>query len=329
MRTNKQHDILNLLKETDKHISGEEIARALKISRSAVWKHIHILQEEGYSIDAHTRLGYRLISVPDRLTPDEIKYGLATDFIGKKIHYYTKTESTNTVASNLALNGAPEGTLVIAEEQSGGRGRLDRKWLSRAYDNILMSLIFRPQLPAAEVFSITMLCSVAIVRAITKTTGLLTLIKWPNDIYINNKKIAGILTELSADQDRVNYVITGIGLNVNYDTNAYPEIRDIATSISSVTGQRTSRIELLRSILEEIEECYLMLRSGNRACIRTEWNKNSLIIGKQVQIISANSIDEGIADSIDDDGSLLLIGTDGVKKKIYCGDVSLRMNGKL
>lgn len=299
----------------------------MKISRAAVWKHVRLLREEGYSIDAQSRLGYTLVSVPDILTPAEIKYGLKTDFIAKEIQYYIKTESTNTDAANLALKGASDGTLVIAEEQTGGRGRLDRRWLSRAYDNLLMSLIFRPKLIPQEVFWITMLCSVAIVMAIKKTMDLKTLIKWPNDIYLNDKKIAGILTELSADQDRVNYVITGIGLNVNYDTNAYPEIRDIATSISCVTGQKASRIGLLQSILEEIEKYYLMLKNGNRAGIRSEWIQNSLIIGKHIRIISADSAEEGIADTIDEDGSLILIDNTGKKKKIYCGDVSLRMNG--
>ncbi len=262
---------------------------------------------------------------PGKINPAEIKNGLKNVSIGQEIVYFRKTESTNKEAKKLADKGAGEGTLVVAEEQSKGRGRLNRSWISAPYENILMSLVFRPALPPSKIFSLTMIASIAIVKAIKKTTGLKTKIKWPNDIYYNNKKLAGILTELNANRNKINYAIVGIGLNVNFDPNKYPEIKEIATSLYEETGKIISRNKLLQTILIEIEKEYNSLKKGKINRIRKEWNKYSLVTGKPVIVFSEGYSEEGIAESIAEDGSLILIKSNGEKKNILCGDVSLRL----
>ncbi|MBN2401452.1 MAG: biotin--[acetyl-CoA-carboxylase] ligase [Spirochaetes bacterium] len=264
-------------------------------------------------------------SVPDKMNPDMIRSGLKTAFIGQSIVYSTKTESTNKDAKELAEKGAREGTLVITEEQAKGRGRLNRSWVSAPHENILISLIFRPALPPSKLFSLTMITSIAIVKAIRKTTGLKTKIKWPNDIYYNNKKLAGILTELNVGRNQINYAIVGIGLNVNADMNKFPEIKEIATSLFNETGKIISRNELLKEILFKLEKKYNLLKDGKNNRIRKNWNKYSLVTGRHVTVFSEGYSEEGIADSIAEDGSLILLKSNGEKKNILCGDVSLRI----
>ena len=322
---NRGEEVLILLKDTDGFISGEKIASQLNITRTAVWKQISRLRKEGFQIDAHPRLGYSLVLCPDRLLPSEIRDGIKTSLIGSEISYYEKIESTNAIAKNMAMNGAKEGTLVIAEEQTRGRGRLNREWLSPAYSNILMSLIFRPNLQAAKAFSMIMLTSVAIVRAIHGTTSLVAQIKWPNDIYLNNKKLGGILTEFNAEQDKVNFIVVGAGLNVNFDPCLYPEIKDSATSLKKVLGKEVKRAVLLRSILEEIERGYSAFNRGCISQLRSEWDSHSLVTGRHVRIHSLDNVEEGIVESIDDDGCLILRDINGNTKRILSGDVSLRV----
>ena len=318
-------EVLRFLKNTKGYVSGEKIAEELNVSRAAVWKRIGRLKKEGFLIDAEPRLGYRLLIPPDKLLPMEIKDGLRTDYIGQEIIYCPKTESTNIIARNLAIEGAVEGTLVIAEEQTKGRGRLDRSWISPAGKNILMSLIFRPEFFPRQVFFLTMLSSLSVIRAIKRITSLEAHVKWPNDIYMEYKKMGGILTEFSAEQDRVNYVIIGMGINVNFDPSLFPEIRDIATSISRVHKKDVSRIDLLRAILEEMERGYYALKQDRIDEIREEWDKCSLIKGREVIITSFDSIIEGIAESMDEDGCLIIRERRGQRIKIVSGDVSLRL----
>ena len=315
-----------MLKDARGSVSGESIARELNISRAAVWKQICRLRKEGFHIDAQTKLGYCLVSQPDKLTPMEIRDGLKTFIMGKEVSYHPKTESTNVIAKNLAMEGAMEGTLVIAEEQTKGRGRLNRNWRSSPGKDILMSLIFRPDIQAQRVFPLTMLTSLAIVKAIAGVTGLTPQIKWPNDIYVDNRKLGGILTEFSAEQDRVNYVVVGVGLNVNSSPSNHPEIGDIAVSLKDVLGKEIPRIELLRPILEEIEKGYNCLRQGKVSYIRSEWNTYSLVTGKPVRIISFDTVEEGIAEYVDGDGCLVIRDGEGRRKRILSGDVSLRID---
>jgi BirA family transcriptional regulator, biotin operon repressor / biotin---[acetyl-CoA-carboxylase] ligase len=261
----------------------------------------------------------------EKIDPVNIKNQLNTSFIGREIHYYEKIDSTNKIAKDFANKNANEGALFITEEQTKGRGRLNRNWQSQPYSNILMSLIFRPALHPSKIFSLTMISSIALVNAIMKMSGLTTKIKWPNDIYYNNKKLAGILTELKADKNKVSYAIVGIGLNVNSDLSEDPALKDIATSLYNETGKIISRNELLIVILSEIEQWYNSLNQGRFEDIRREWNDHSLVLGKPVVVYSDNYKEEGIALSIADDGSLIIQKNNGEQKKIICGDVSLRL----
>lgn len=317
--------VLKLLRKTDGYISGEDIAQKLNISRAAVWKQIEKLKKEGFSITASPGTGYFFISPPDKLIPVEIKNGLDTSCIGQNIYYYQQTESTSQIAKKLAMDGIDDGSIVVAEDQTKGRGRLSRQWISPAYENILMSVILFPEIQPVKIFSVTMMASLAIAKGIEKNTGLKAMIKWPNDIYINWKKTAGILTEFNAQQDMVNYVVIGIGINVNFDPATYPEIEDTSTSLFKELGKKISRVGLLRSILKEMEKGYHLIKHGNFSEIHNEWNKYSLITNMPVKIISFDTVEEGIAESVELDGSLNL-NQNGKIKKIICGDLSLRLN---
>ncbi len=261
----------------------------------------------------------------DLLKPELIKKGLRTRFIAEHIHYFEITDSTNTIAMDLAKKGAQDGTLIVTEEQIRGRGRLGREWLSAPYNSLIMSLIFKPNIEPSQLYYITMLSSIAVVNAVKRTAGISAGIKWPNDIYINNKKVAGILTELFINKESETIVVVGIGLNVNVDTSIYPEIREIATSMSIETDTEISRVRLLRKILEETERGYVLLKKEEFKQIRDEWNDRSIIFGKKVKIIEGDTVKEGLAEYIDEEGSLMIINKNGKREKIVCGDVSLRI----
>ncbi|MBL0702041.1 MAG: biotin--[acetyl-CoA-carboxylase] ligase, partial [Desulfosarcina sp.] len=308
-------------------VSGESIARELNISRAAVWKRIEKLRKEGFKIDAHPKSGYLLTASPDKLIPEEMENELQETIFSKKIVFYKKLESTNLTAKRLAVDGALEGTVVITEEQTMGRGRLNRKWLSPPERNILFSIIFRPKFLFSQLFSLTMLTSLSIVKAIEKITGLNPMIKWPNDIYLGRLKAGGILTEFNGEHDQINFVVVGVGLNVNFDPSLSDEIQNIATSISKELGEKISRIKLLCAILKEIEKYYSLICKNKLHQIHQEWNNYSLVTGKPVTITSFNSTENGIAESVDADGSLVFRDLDGKRKKIVCGDVSLGITG--
>ena len=320
--------VLQLLKKTDGYISGENIAKKLDISRAGVWKHVKKLKKDGFSIKSSPGKGYSFLSSPDKLIPAEIKDGLATSAMGQNIYYYEETESTNLIAKKLAMEGAPDGSIVVAEEQTKGRGRLSREWISPACENILISLILFPKIQPPQVFSATMLASLAIIKGIEQNTGLKAMIKWPNDIYINWKKTAGILTEFNAQQDMVSYVVIGIGINVNFDPAPYPEINDISTSLFKELGKKVSRVNLLQSILEEMEKGYLLINQGNFSEIHNQWNRYSLVKNMPVEIRSFDSVEKGVAESVNIDGSLNLRDQQGKIKKIVCGDLSLGFDRK-
>lgn len=260
------------------------------------------------------------------LDPALIKKGLGNRIAGRNIHHYPVADSTNTIAAGLAKKGAEEGTVVLADVQTAGRGRLGREWISASGKNLLFSIIFRPDIKQSELFSVTMIASIAIVKAIRKTLHLKAGIKWPNDIYINGKKAAGILTELELKGDLVDFVVVGIGLNVNFDTSIYPDISDTATSLLKEKGHEISRIILIKSILREVEKWYRALKKGKKEGIRKQWLKHSIVTDRKVKIISSGNEEEGIACSIDDDGALIIVDEKGNSKRILSGDVTLRFN---
>jgi biotin-[acetyl-CoA-carboxylase] ligase BirA-like protein len=261
----------------------------------------------------------------DQIDINVIKKRLRTRVIGRTIIYYDKTVSTNVDAIRLAGNGAEEGTVVIADEQTGGRGRFDRAWLSPAGKNILLSVILRPRLDPSRLFQLTMIASLAVVHAIGEVAGIVSMIKWPNDVYIGHRKVCGILTEMGLNDRSLSYAVVGMGINVN----AHPELTGKnevqATSIAGELGRKISRSAIVCALLAEMDRRYRMLAEGEGAAIRSDWIRLSLILGKPVMVSDAGRSIEGVAESFDEDGCLILQAGDGSRKKITSGDVTLRI----
>jgi BirA family biotin operon repressor/biotin-[acetyl-CoA-carboxylase] ligase len=320
-------EILTHLREhPSDFLSGEEISRRLKVSRTAVWKRMKRLRALGYEIEASTRSGYRLVRSPDLLTPSEIKPMLKTNWMGKKIHYFPTLDSTNSKAYQLALNGAEEGELVIAESQEEGRGRLGRSWFSPPFLNLYLSIILRPKIPPHQAPLITLMAAVATAEAIWKFSGLAPLIKWPNDILLRDRKIAGLLNEIQSEMDRIHFVILGIGINLNMDAKMFStEIRNVATSLKRETGEMVSRKDFIQTLLQELEDWYtIFLKEGRVPAVLEAWRKWAQIKGKPVKVTSFGETLVGVAVDIDSDGALILETMSGEKRRVVAGDVEYR-----
>jgi len=309
------------------YVSGEEIAKALNVSRTAVWKHIHELKQAGYAIESHSRSGYCLLETPDLLLPNEIKNGLQTRVLGREIKYYKDVQSTNNEAKELAAKGAAEGMIVVSEAQNSGRGRLLRGWYSPENQGIWFSVILRPAFLPQEAPKCTLMAAVAIVKAVKKISGLDVGIKWPNDILYEGKKLVGILTEMSAEMDGINYIVIGMGINVNIQQTEFPEeVAGIATSLSILKGEKLSRVTLLQAILAELEELYDQVQRQGFAQVLAEWKKYSVTLGQEVNVIGIKETFSGTAVDIDSDGALLVRTPDEIRR-VLAGDVSIRPKG--
>lgn len=315
--------ILEMLKQNaGQYISGEEISQALQVSRTAVWKHIRTLKQSGYDIEAHSRLGYTLRQTTDRLLPAEIKAHLTSAVLGQEIHYFGEVDSTNNEAKKLAANGCPEGTIVVAEAQVTGRGRLSRGWFSPFGKGIWLSVVLRPPFGPMDAAKCTLMAAVGVNRAINKVTGAGCGIKWPNDILWNGRKIVGILTEMSAEMDAINYVVIGMGINVNIEE--FPDdIAATAASLSFASGHQVSRIQLLTAILSELENVYMLVKQSGFAPALAAWREESITLGKQVKVWGFDSSFNGVAVDIDADGALLVETPQGIER-VLAGDVSIR-----
>ncbi len=252
-----QARIIEFLKNNSEYVSGEQLSCSLCISRQALWKHIQVLKDSGYDILAVPHLGYKLVSCPDRLFASEIIFGLNTECLGRLVYYFDSVSSTMDAAMQLGMQAAEEGAIIIAETQNQGRGRLGREWVSPKYKGIYASLILRPEMPLNSSPVLTLLTAVSICSAIQITTSLYPKIKWPNDIFLSDKKLAGILTELNAEMDRIQFVVVGIGINVNNDKKSLPEG---ATSLKEEKKEYVSRVSLLQEILRRIEKNYLLFK---------------------------------------------------------------------
>jgi len=318
-------NILEMLFDSQNPVSGETMAGRLGVSRTAVWKGIRLLREKGFEIEARPGVGYVVRSYPDRLLPLLVQQNLHTRMVGRKVVFFESTDSTNVRAKALAESGEEQGVVVLAEEQTRGKGRLDRTWVSPRGRNLLFSIIFRPRLLPTQIFRLNMISSVSIVEAVESLTPVRPLIKWPNDVYVGNKKLAGILTEFSGTADGLEYAVVGIGLNVNVDPRSIAEISDIATSLQAELGCPISRIHLLREILRRVDHHYQRLLTGRDTGLREHWNSLSLVVGKDVTISSFDTLEQGRAMGIDEDGALIIRDRFGQTKRILCGDVSLRL----
>ncbi len=321
--TTMKDQILRMFKEAKgEFLSGESLSQALQCSRTAIWKHIEELRVEGYQFEAVRRSGYRLVAVPDIPYPEEVMSGLDTRILGKVVHFFPTIDSTQHRAHALAKEGAPEGTVVIADEQVGGKGRLGRVWHSPPSTGISMSLLLRPKLELHRCPQLTLLAAVALVEAIRQETGLPVTIKWPNDILLNGKKICGILTELNAESDCINYLIIGMGINVN--TPSFPEeIGQIATSLMLEKGEPVKRVKLIQNILGKLEDLYAQYLEEGFAPIKARWESHAISIGKRVIIRQLSGTMVGMALGIDDDGVLLVQKDDGSLEKVYSADIEI------
>lgn len=318
--------ILNVLRENERaYVSGEDISRMLDVSRTAVWKHMQGLRRDGYTIESNPRQGYKLVAIPDLLLPNEVLNGLQTRRLGRTIYHYPTIGSTNQEAKRLAADGAPEGTLIIAEQQTCGRGRMSRPWFSPGTGGIWFSLILRPGCPPAEAAKFTFMGAVAVAYAVRAVTGLAVEIKWPNDIHFQGRKLAGILTELNAEMDAINFIVMGIGINVNIDINAFPaDLQETATSLQREISQTVSRHSLLRNILQQFEVLYEGVKADGFSSIFAAWRNMNCTLGYEVSVSSFNRQFTGVAVDIDDEGALIVERQDGKRDRVVAGDVSVR-----
>jgi BirA family biotin operon repressor/biotin-[acetyl-CoA-carboxylase] ligase len=317
--------ILDLLRTGgEEPLSGEKISRVLDISRAAVWKHIQALREEGYEIISRPGVGYSLVTMPDKLYPAEVRAALGEKGFFWEIEYHRVLDSTNNRAKELAEGGAPEGTLVLAEEQLGGRGRLGRNWFSPAGKGIYLSFVLRPSLLPQQLAGITMVTAVGVCQSILETTGIRTGIKWPNDLLLEGKKVCGILTEMKGEMDRVHYVIVGVGINVNGDQEDYPEeLRERATSLARAAGREIARLPLLVSFLQKFASWYEIFQTKGFSPVRKVWKDLTVTLGKQVTVRSGTEIYIGTAVDLDEGGALVLQEAGGSCRFLHSGEVTL------
>jgi len=302
--TKKQ--ILKALRECGGYLSGEKLSNQLGTSRVSIWKHISSLKEDGYVIEA-SPTGYRLVSSPDLLLPYEFP-GLE-----QRIHYFPEIGSTMDAARELAKRGAGEGTIVIAEAQTRGRGRLSREWLSPG-GGIYCTIVLRPRISPAYAPRINLMASIAVAATIRKLFGLKAELKWPNDVLIEGRKVCGILAEMDAEMDVVNFVNVGIGINAN---TPIPQFEKTVTSLKDALGREISRKEFLRALLVEIERQQPLLM---KADLLEEWKKLSVTLNKDVRIVAPGEVIVGRAIDIDTTGALIIKERDGSLKKAMAGD---------
>jgi len=318
--------ILKALRDCgDGAVSGTDLSEALGVSRAAIWARVQELRSLGYEIEAGPHVGYRLIGTPDALHAEDLRSRLGkTRVIGRDIQVFEATTSTNDIIERLARDGVEEGAVVFAESQTRGRGRLGRKWLSPLRKGLWFSILLRPKLSPQEVTQITVASATGVRRAIEKQTGLNAEIKWPNDILVGGKKVAGILTELNAELDRVKYVIVGIGVDVNLNQAEFPaDLRKSATSLKAALGHAVARPDLAVTILCELDEDYSRITSGKFAAVADEWEKHCSTIGHDVRIRIGGRQIHGRAESLDEDGALLLRTEHGHLERIAGGDLEV------
>lgn len=316
--------ILKYLKEAEGYVSGEDLCREFNVSRTAVWKVVKSLKDRGYTIDSVTGKGYRLIDAPDTLSVAEIESALKSKWLGRDIVYYDSVDSTNVRAKLLAEEGAGEGVLVAADMQTAGRGRRGRSWIQEPGENVSMSVVLRPNMNPDKASMLTLICACSIGAAIEELTGARVMIKWPNDLLINGRKICGILTEMSAERDYIHYVVAGFGINVR--GRAFPdEIKDTASSILNETGVAISRSLLISRILYYLEgnyEAFLVCR--DLSFIIDRYDSRLISRGREVRVLDPREEFTGICRGITVDGGLIVELPDGGREVVSSGEVSVR-----
>jgi BirA family biotin operon repressor/biotin-[acetyl-CoA-carboxylase] ligase len=308
----------------DQFVSGEQLSQFLNCSRTAIWKHIQELKKTGYRFESSPRKGYKLIQKPGLFRASELIAACSPSNLGRHIHLFDELESTQTEAHRLVANGSGHGTLVIAERQTSGRGRMGRPWHSPAGLGIWMSLVITPQLTLPFAPQITLLTAVALCRTIRKNYQVDIGIKWPNDLLIKGRKLSGILVESSGEDERIRYMVIGVGIGCNMETEDYPEeLREIATSLCIETGVRIDRTELIASFLPQFEELLGLYLEQGFAPIRTLWESLSVSLHKPIRVLSGGKWIEGLASGIDEMGALIVHQSNGEPLYVYSGETNI------
>lgn len=316
-------EILTILKNTDGYVSGQELCERFGVSRTAVWKAMNQLKKEGYEIESVQNKGYHLVKTPDILSKNELVSIRKTKWVGTEICYFDVTDSTNTQAKSLGEGDAPNGTLVVAGKQESGRGRRGRSFESPAGTGIFMTLLLRPEIEPQNASMLTLVSALAVAKGIEHMVDLPVQIKWPNDIVINGKKVCGILTEMSAQMDYVNYIVIGIGINVGNEE--FPEeIKDVATSIYLESGKHVNRAMLIEKIWEEFEDYYeLYEKTQDLSSLVKEYDSYLVNRGQKVRVLDSKEPYEGKAMGITDRGELI-VDTWEARRLVSAGEVSVR-----
>lgn len=316
-------ELLTVLREAEDYVSGQDLCEKFGVSRTAVWKGINQLKEAGYEIEAVQNKGYKLISVPDKLSEDELKSIRRTEWVGQEIFYFPVIDSTNTKAKQLAEEGYPSGTLVVAEQQDAGRGRRGRNWESPRGTGIFMTLMLKPEINPNNASMLTLVAALAVSSAITKCTGRPAGIKWPNDIVMNGKKVCGILTEMSAQFDYVNHIVIGIGINVHNES--FPEeISHMATSLYLETKEHVNRASLIEEIWEQFEHYYAIFHeTEDLSGLVREYDAHLVNMHQIVKVLDPKEPFEGKAMGISPRGELI-VDTWESRRLVSSGEVSVR-----
>ncbi len=320
-------DIIRALKQNvNRYISGEQLSELLGVSRTAVWKWINQLKAEGYVIESQTKLGYRLVESPETLFSYEIEPYMNTKLIGKHIIYFDTLDSTNNEAKRLAEKSFEDGTVLIADEQQSGRGRLGRNWVSPKGKGIWLTMMLKPQIAPKDASKLTIIAALAVVRAIRSICKVESQIKWPNDIVLNGKKICGILTEMNAEMDGIHYLIIGIGVNANLDEGDLDEtLLDKATSLKAEMNSKVDRKVLIANILNEFEILYHdFIKEATIEKFFEEYKSSSATIGQQVKLVDRKGETIGFAEDLNIEGQLIVRKEDGTLIEVTSGEVSVR-----
>lgn len=318
--------ILTLLRESGEYISGQEICEHFGVSRTAVWKVIKQLKEEGYRIEAVPNKGYRLIDSCDVLNEEELKSRIETKWAGRTVYYFDKTGSTNIDAKKFATEGAPHGTLVVADDQENGRGRRGRSWQSPAGSNAYFTIVLRPEFEPDKASMLTLVMAMSVAEAIGEYCGIKAQIKWPNDIVINKKKVCGILTEMeiALETNDIQYVVIGVGINTN-QTDFPEEMKEMAGSLLSEGGKKVSRAGIIMKVMKCFEKNYdTFADTQDLSCMMAEYNKMLVNKDRQVRVLDPKGEYTGMAKGINEKGELLVQRKDGQIEAVYAGEVSVR-----
>ncbi|RLL48227.1 biotin--[acetyl-CoA-carboxylase] ligase [Oceanobacillus piezotolerans] len=317
---NKLIDILS--NNSDTYISGQAISEQLQISRSAIWKHMKELEKDGYVIEGKSKRGYRILEYPNKLSGNTIKWGLETEWLGKEIIYKDTLKSTQILAHELAQGHAQHGTVVVAGEQTQGRGRMDHTWESSKEKGIWMSFILRPEIAPNQAPQLTLLAATVLAEVLRRDVGVVPMIKWPNDLLINRKKCAGILTEMQAEQDQIWYVVLGMGINVNHTLDDFPkDLHSRATSLKLETDKTWEIRDLIQKILVTFERTYNTYLDNGFSVIKERWEKDGFRIGEQIKIKTLRDKWEAPFLGIAEDGALQTKTPNGEETKLYSAEI--------